>query len=140
MTYGKAIALCKEKRPDVEPIPEFVRQCRKYEAKCRKMGLIRDDTPPRKRKTMAEAPIGPSSGPSIGPSIGPAVGLPAVAEDPAVKKRKKEPVAPPSVDGKYGHCNAAEDAREDPSQVIGPTMPPEDGDRKRSAIGPALPP
>ena len=89
------------------------------------MGLIRDDTSPKKRR----AAVGPSIGPSIGlgSPIGPStrpVGLSADAADPAAKKRKRESVALPSIDAKGDQCEEAEDTRQDQRQTIGPTLPP----------------
>ena len=40
MTCEEALALCRERKADVQPIPAFSAQLDKYEAKCRRMGII----------------------------------------------------------------------------------------------------
>ena len=40
MTLDRALALCREKRPGVAPIPAFMDQLQRYEIQCREDGLI----------------------------------------------------------------------------------------------------
>lgn len=84
MTLERALALCREKRPAVAPIPAFMDQLRRYEIQCREDGLIANDNHVeddvskngeggdtvgkkldlKKRKVMKGCAIGPSLPPS----------------------------------------------------------------------------
>ena len=97
MSYADAFEICKRKRPVAQPIPSFVDQCKKYERKCRKLGVIQsgESSIKKKRKIM-----GPSIGPAIGPPMGPSIGpeLPSAA---AQERSKDNPIGadidPPSI-------------------------------------------
>uniref|UniRef100_A0A7R9ZF94 protein-tyrosine-phosphatase n=1 Tax=Pseudictyota dubia TaxID=2749911 RepID=A0A7R9ZF94_9STRA len=81
MTFDKAFALCRRRRPDVNPIPAFVTQMRKYEMKCRKMGIISSDEGSELSSKKRKSPAGPSRGPS---GQVPATGLSRPVQGPAI--------------------------------------------------------
>mmetsp|Transcript_12707 Transcript_12707/g.17513 ORF Transcript_12707/g.17513 Transcript_12707/m.17513 type:complete len:148 (-) Transcript_12707:54-497(-) len=135
MTYDKAFALCCKQRPDVCPIPAFEAQLRKYEAKCRKVGAIKDDEDSKMKKKR-------KAGTAIGPSIGPAMLKVQVKESPgdeaatgkneekSSKKMKGAPIGPAIGPSKVDmpEQNDEDDQKEsscaDRSAVIGPSMGP----------------
>jgi len=67
MTFDNAFNLCRRHHPDVNPIPAFLTQLRKYEVKCWKLGVI-SGTGNVKSSKKRKSPPGPSRGPVIGPS------------------------------------------------------------------------
>jgi len=43
MPFQDAISLIQQRRPEADPIPAFISQLKKYEEKCRQIGVLRED-------------------------------------------------------------------------------------------------
>lgn len=73
MPLESALSLIRRRRPDAEPIPDFMDMLRRYESQCRKDGAIVEDGTTSSKKRAA---IGPSPRPeppkraAIGPALG----------------------------------------------------------------------
>lgn len=103
MSLEKALALCRARRPDVEPIPAFMAQLKTYEDKCRRLGVIRDDNKEPKpvvgdegNDKKRKGPVGPAIGPPamIGPMIGPSREGSKGDEDKRVRSKKMRVIGP----------------------------------------------
>lgn len=131
MSYADAFEICKRKRPVAQPIPSFVGQCKKYERKCRKLGVIQsgESSMKKKRKIM-----GPSIGPAIGPAMGPAMGPSFEPEPPSAAAQERSTDNPTGEHEEEKVCVAKEggDGRDDDdrkreskkAKIIGPALPP----------------
>ena len=94
MPLDDALALIQRRRPDAEPIPDFMDMLRQYEAQCRRDGAIVDQLDELSRKNKkrtataaADPAAGPASKSAAGPQkrsvVGPVPGLVNVAVGPA---------------------------------------------------------
>ena len=129
MSYADAFEICKRKRPVAQPIPSFVDQCKKYERKCRKLGVIQsgESSIKKKRKIMGPS-IGPAIGPAMGPSIEPEPPSAAAAQersatDNPIEKHEEEKVcvAKEGGDGRDDDDRKRESKK---AKIIGPALPP----------------
>lgn len=123
MSYADAFELCKRKRPVAQPIPSFVDQCKKYERKCRKLGVIHsgDSSKNKKRKIM-----GPSNGPAIGPVMGPSIEPEppsAAAQGGSTDNPTGADIGPPS-EGGDGRDDDDRKRESKKAKIIGPMLPP----------------
>lgn len=89
MPLDDALALIQRRRPDAEPIPDFMDMLRQYEAQCRRDGAIVDqvnESSRKHKKRTAAAAAGPASKTDVGPQkrfvVGPAPGPVNVAVGP----------------------------------------------------------
>ena len=88
MSLTSALALIQRRRPEAEPIPDFMDMLRQYEAQCRNDGAIVEEetssTEHRSKKRTATAAVGPApgSGPHKRAMVGPVYGPIVVAVGP----------------------------------------------------------
>jgi len=74
MPLDAALALCRRRRPGADPIPAFLAQLRKYEERCRELGVIKEPASTTFGGGFVRGPLtGPvrGSGSVIGPAMGP---------------------------------------------------------------------
>ena len=135
MAYTDAFELCKRKRPVAQPIASFVDQCKKYEQKCRKLGVLQSgDSSKKKKRKMVGPSIGPAIGPTIGPSIGPEPPS-AVPQKRSTAETPPEAAIGPAFAGDIGVAEQVEDGDDDgdggddckreskKAKIIGPALP-----------------
>jgi len=112
LTLLEGMNLCKRRRPEVEPIPAFVRQLKIYESRCAEMGMIRvtnDITEgDRHMRGQKRKVIGVKIGPARGPARGPNTSI----------------IGPNKNPNKDGNDIDGTNSRTRTTPVIGPSLPP----------------
>ncbi len=136
MSLDQALTLARRRRPEVEPIPAFIRQLQSYEERCRSLGLLKDEDESKGAQREKGLDADGTDGKGVHSGV---------------------------IDDKLDHINATIVSQDGPGttesepsimeknpfatptakRVVGPSRPPStssDASSKRSMIGPSPPP
>mmetsp|Transcript_19115 Transcript_19115/g.26500 ORF Transcript_19115/g.26500 Transcript_19115/m.26500 type:complete len:175 (-) Transcript_19115:110-634(-) len=130
MPLHDALSLVKKHRPEAHPIPGFIAQLKKYEAKCLRMGVL----------TKGKEDIGSSSSSTkkrkIGPEIGPSTGPVDEQQEEELNSSTKVRSIGPSIGRAAPPTNRASVSTE--KVVIGPSIGPSKRPKKEDSAAPQM--